>query len=168
MAQNQIIPVKQALVAAWSAILPQIEGSSTPVGCDYSWPGAKQKAEHIWFYGARTQVTDVALKAGRRWRDVVTSTDVVIEVSRKGKQTDETSAVVLQPVVDERCDYLLGLLDEWVADNPNLGFGPGTSTDNTFAITGALIEAHDFEHGPIENGCAARNIARLTYYARVK
>lgn len=168
MAQNQIIPVKQALVVAWSAILPQIEGTATPVGCDYSWPGAKQKAEHIWFYGARTEVTDLAIKAGRRWREMVTSLDVVIEVNRKGKQVDQNASVVLQPVVDERCDYLLGLLDEWVADNPTLGFGPGTTADNSFAITGALIDGHDFEHGPIENGCAARNIARLTYHARVK
>ena len=168
MAQNQIIAVKQALVAAWNEILPTIESTGTPVGCDYSWPGSKQRLEHIWFYGARTDVTDIAIKAGRRWREMVTSLDVVIEVSRKGKQTDETSAVVLQPIVDARCDYLLGLLDEWVADNPTLGFGPGTSADNSFAITGALIDGHDFEHGPIENGCAARNIARLTYYARVK
>lgn len=170
MAANQVVTIKQALVTAWAAILPNIDGTAQPVGVDYSWPGSRQRLEHVWFYGARTEVTDVVVKAGRRWRDVTTSVDVVVEVSRKGKQVDDTTAVVLQPVVDERCDYLLGLIEEWVADNPTLGYGAGTSSDglNSFAVQGALIESVDFEHGPIENGCAARNIARLTYYARIK
>jgi hypothetical protein len=166
MAQNQIIQVKTALIAAWSEILPDIESTGRPVGCDYSWPGAAQRLEHIWFHGARTLTEPRTIKAGRRMRTVNTSLDVVIEVHRKGKQLDSGQTVVLQQVVDARCDELFGLLDEWVADNQRLTFDPSTDTGG-LVIDWADFESVDLEHGPTENGCAARNVARLSYQARI-
>ena len=169
MAWNQLVAVKRNLVTEFDGIMPgPTETGSPSGGVDYSWPGKMQLDEHVWFYGGEHSISDPAIKAGRRWRDVVTSFDLVIEVRRAGPTVDTDDRVTLQAECDERCDYLLGLCDEWIADNADLGFGPGTSTDNEFVITGALIEAVRFEHGPTDRGCAALNVARITYYARIK
>lgn len=169
MAWNQLVAVKRNLVTEFAAIMPVSEETGGAVGVDYSWPGKMQLDEHLWFYGGEHAISDPVIKAGRRYRDIVSSFDLVIEVRRAGATVDPDDGTTdLQSECDERCDYLLGLCDEWIADNPHLGFGPGTSTDNEFTITGSLIEAVRFEHGPTDRGCAALNVARVTYYARIK
>lgn len=170
MAWNQLVAVKRNLVRELAKVIPASDESGNPVaGIDYSWPGKMQLDEHIWFYGGEHSIDDPVVKAGRRWRDVTSSFDLVIEVRRTGQTIDSDDRITLQADCDERCDYLLGLCDQWIADNPHLGFGPDPdAVDNDFVITGSLIEAVRFEHGPIDRGCAALNVARVTYYARIK
>ena len=63
----------------------------------------------------------------------------------------------LQAEVDERAYELFGILDEWVADNPRLGFNPANTT---LVIDHASFTVSDETTGPFDNGCGARIKAR--------
>jgi len=164
MAYSQVVAVKRALITAWSALLPNIPETDEPVGCDYAHPGDATRLEHIWLHNVHHDIEPRTIKAGRKLRTYLTSIDVHIQVRRLGPELDETFATTLQAEVDERAYELFGILDEWVADNPRLGFNPG---DTTLVIDHATFTVSDETTGSFDHGCGARILARLTYQARI-
>jgi hypothetical protein len=166
MAYNQLKTVKLACVDAWAEIMPNdpVSGQAIPVG--YAWPGTwQQRAASVWTSGGRTTYLENSLKAGRRFRRVETTFQVVSEVYLTGRTLDESGANVLQQEADDLIEQITGTIDEWIADNPKLGF---TNTAGAIFIDWATFASVTLEHGPTENGVAARHVCDITYHARLR
>lgn len=166
MARNHITEVKLACVDAWSTLMGT-DTDGDPVLVDYAWPGQFQrKAGHVWLYGGTADYADRAVKSGRRWRTVLCSFTVVAEVYRVAPQVDDTGAVSLQQQCDEALDEITGAIEEWIADNPRLGFDPDSGKN--IVIDWAVPTSERLEHGPTENGCVSGRILEITYQARIR
>ncbi len=166
MAYNQLKTVKLACVAAWAEIMPNDPISGRPIPVGYAWPGSwQQRAASVWTVGGRTNSLENSLKAGRRFRNIETTFEVVSEVYLTGKTLDESGMNVLQQEADDLVEMITGTIDEWVADNPRLGF---TDINGPIFVDWATFDSVTLEHGPTDTGVAARHICEITYHARLR
>jgi hypothetical protein len=166
VAYNQLKTVKLACIAAWAEIMPDDPISLRKIPVGYAWPGSQhQRAASVWTVGGRTQYLDNSLKAGRRFRNIETTFQVVSEVYLTKKTLDDSGANVLQQEADDLVEVITGTIDEWVADNPKLGFA---DLNGPIFIDWATFDSVALEHGPTETGVAARHICEITYHARLR
>jgi hypothetical protein len=163
MAYNHLSRVKGSMATALAKIMPTNPATGTAIPVDYAWPGTqRQHPTHVWFAGGRTLSGPSTLKAGRKRRDQTVSFDIIVESRIKGPTVDSNGVNVLQQQVDEIVEEIVGLIDEWVADNPLLG----QTTSSDVPIDWATFDSWTLTHGPEDNGCAALAVVTISYKLR--
>lgn len=162
---NQLKTVKLACVDEWRPLMPAHPITGEEVTVSYAWPGAAlQGSAAVWTVGGRTVSVDNAIKAGRRWRRVETTFDVVAEVYLKGR-TNDGRLNILQQEADDFVEQITGTIDDWIADNVRLTFD---QPNGDIFIDWATFDSVTLEHGPTADGAAARHICEITYQARLR
>jgi hypothetical protein len=163
MAYYELSRVKRSMVEALAAIMPNNEATGQAIPVHYAWPGSQRQAPvHVWFVGGRTVSSPSTMRAGRKRRDQTTTFDIVVECNMKGPTLDEFGVNVLQEQADQVVEEIVGLIDEWIADNPQLG--QTTSTD--VPIDYATFDSSQLAHGPLDNGCASIALCTVSYRLR--
>lgn len=163
MAYDQISRVKRSMVAALAEIMPGSEATGFPVPVHYAWPGAEhQRPLHVWFANARTVSQPSTQRAGRKRRDQTVTFDIIVECRLKGATRDKNGVNVLQEQADAQVEEIVGLIDEWVADNPLLG----QTTSDDVPIDWATFDGWTLTHGPESDGCGAIGVVTISYHIR--
>lgn len=163
MAYDQLSRVKRSMAEALAEAMPNNESTGHPIPVHYAWPGsAKQAPTHVWFVGGRTVSGPSTQKSGRKRRDQTTTFDIVVECNMKGPTLDEFGVNVLQEKADQVVEEIVGLIDEWIADNPLLG----QTTSSDVPVDSSRFEGWSLIHGPLDNGCASIGLCTVSYRLR--
>jgi hypothetical protein len=162
MAGNPITTVKANLRPALAALMPATTAdASVTVPVFYRYPGdATVPRECVWFHGSETTYAVTALRAGRRRRTLTVRFDVVAQVLLEGPTVVEaTDNTPLNYDADLRCDALITVVDEYIADEEHLA--------TASLVDVAWVESTRQEYGVQPNGAWSRAIARVAFHARV-
>ena len=129
MATTSTVPtVKARLVTVFTTALATASASGGQVPTSYAWPGPSTSAEEQVFLGHHPELRDIALnpsheipnvKAGRKQREETYQVPVTVWVF----DTDSTPDAAA--TVEARAYTLFGLLEDVLADDPQIGLAQG-------------------------------------------
>lgn len=158
MSYIDIPRVKRSVADQLAAVLPNdIDGLKVRV--DYAWPGAEaQRPVHIWFFGGRLVSEPDGQMSGRRRRDQTVTLPLVIEVQVEGRTLDGQGYNVLQEKADGIVNQIVGMIDEWLADNPTAG---QTSSDDV-PVDAATFGSFTLQEGLSATGATARGTCEIS------
>jgi hypothetical protein len=164
MAYADIPTLKRSFAAQLEEIMPtDWDGKHVPV--DYAWPGTdQQRPLHVWLFNARSTSTPGPMGGRPYRRDQTWALDVVIEGVHKGATLDRSGRNVLQEKVDAAIVQIAGLIDEWVAANPQLG----QTTSSDVPVDFASFDSFTLEQGLPESGATARGTCTISVRIRPK
>ena len=164
MAYVDIPTLQRSLVDQLAAIMPSDwDGNESRI--DYAFPGvAQQRALHAWFFDARGLSVPSTQSAGRKRRDQTWSMSIMVQAMRPVRTLDDSGLNVGQETVDAAVMEVLGLFDEWIADNPTLG---QTSSSDP-RVDSAQAESFQLQQGAVANGVGAIGTFTFTFRALPK
>lgn len=148
MAGSALVEVKRSIID-YLATLP--EWTAT-----YTWPGKHVTARHIWCGGATAQVETTSMRAARRRRTEEPTINVAFWAEERAAKTDHA---VRQEIADAAVFEALTVLDEWIADDNQLG--------RPDLVDMAWLDRWTHDVGPTESGEAALITAEIRYQARL-
>lgn len=146
MAGSAFVSVKKALRDALQA-----HQSLDGIQVEYGWPGDdKLDRERIWLGRVRFDHDPASMKAGRVFRNEEGTVDVFVDAEVIGGSPEEA---------DERAQALGQVIEEVVADNPNLG----NDTANGMTVNAVTVRTD----GDVLNVYNDRgSLTRITYKVR--
>lgn len=158
MAYVDVPALKRSIVDQLAQVLPDgFDGKPIPI--DYAWPGTdKQKPVHVWMFNATTASEPRGQMAGRKRRDQTVTLDIVVEVIKQGATVDQSGRNVLQEAVDAKITEIVGVIDEWIADNPTAG----QTSSADVPVDWARFDGWTLEQGVLTGGASGRGTVRIS------